>query len=139
MTNIFNELSWTFPKTTFIFKSILPTDFLWINTAIRHFNYNMFNYSIDRKDFNFFDTYFVDNDVDLIATSGRKANGIHISQPVGQYLSAQIIKHVTHLHNHYMSTNEVWPIRPIFRNFLRNGGFQGNITNQFAPGTPRVC
>ena len=122
MTLIFNELSWSFPKTTFIFKAILPTDFPWVNRAIQNFNYSMFNYSIERNDFNFFDSYFVNNNVNLIADTGPKANGIHISKPVGQYLSAQIIKHITHLHNHYMSTNEVWPIRPIFRNCLHNGG-----------------
>ena len=30
----------------------------------------------------FFDMYFVNNNVDLIADTDRKANGIHISQAV---------------------------------------------------------
>ena len=85
----------------------------------------MFRYSVYINNFNIFDTYFVYRDVNLIANVGRKANGIHISRAVGQYLSSQIITHITHLHSQYANTREVWPLRPMFRHFInveRYGG-----------------
>ena len=125
MRKTINDLCAAFPNTVFIYKALLPTNIPWLNTAITEFNLNMFQESIDSSNYNFFDCYFVNKNPKLLATNGHGANGIHISRPVGEYLSSQIICHITHLHHQYSETAEVWPIRPYFRdllNYKRSGG-----------------
>ena len=117
MKTFVRDICNSFPDTVFVFRSLLPTNIHWVNAAVTRFNYNMFLESIDLYNFNYFDTYFVNQNPNLLDRSDR--NGIHISRPIIHHLSSQIITHITHCINHYSDTREVWPIRPAFREVLR--------------------
>ena len=115
MKTFIRDICNSFPDTIFVYRSLLPTNIHWVNVAVTRFNYNMFLESIDLINFNYFDTYLVNRNPNLLNRSG---NGIHISRPIIHYLSSQIITHITHCINHYSGTREVWPLRPAFREVL---------------------
>ena len=78
-----------FPRTKFIFNSLLHTDFKWLNVEIEKFNFDVFNYTLIQEGSNvwFFDSHHIADSMyrrgsQILETGSRWANGVHITYPV---------------------------------------------------------
>ena len=116
MKTFIRDVCKSFPSTNFIYRSLLPTNESWLNIAVNKFNFNMFYDSINVMNFNYFDTYFVNTNPNLLSRSG---NGIHITHDMIQCISLRLITHINHCISQYSDTTDIWPLRPVFRDILR--------------------
>ena len=112
-----------FPRTKFIFNSVLLTDFSWPNSEIDKFNNDVFNYTLQR-DSNvwFFDSHHIAESmykegVHVIETKSRRANGVHITYAVSDEIRSVIAKCINAWSANRSCSSE-WPIRPEFRSCM---------------------
>ena len=112
-----------FPRTKFIFNSVLLTDFSWLNSEIDKFNNDVFNYTLQR-DSNvwFFDSHHIAESmykegVHVIETKSRRANGVHITYAVSDEIRSVIAKCINAWSANRSCSSE-WPIRPEFRSCM---------------------
>ena len=122
--NIFGAYRKKFPRTKFIFNSVLLTDFKWLNSEINKFNNDVFNYTLQSQDCNvwFFDSHHIADcmykqGVEVLETNSRRANGVHIAYVVTDEIRRVIVKCIDSWSANRPCASE-WPIRPEFRSLL---------------------
>ena len=62
-----------FPRTKFIFNSLLHTDFKWLNVEIEKFNFDVFNYTLQEgSNVWFFDSHHIADSMTQCTSVGHK-------------------------------------------------------------------
>ena len=114
-----------FPKTKFIFNSVLLTNIKWLNMEIKEFNNLIFNFSLaDSSNMWFFDSHHIATTLSsqgyqIIETGSRRANGVHITYDVTREIRGVISRCLKEWCGvNFRVLKEVWPLRPDFRHRL---------------------
>ena len=116
---------WTskYPKTVFLFNSILHTDrrYGWLNDRVDIVNRAMFDLSVELYHQNF---WFLDTHASLVGKGTQfpilspSGNGIHLSYRACVYISRVICDSVTALSDNSPATPRLWPLRPEYRRLI---------------------
>ena len=106
----YEECSKHFPRTKFIFSSLLQTSSDWINAATDDYNTYVFELSLRYPNILFFDNYLLVNRNILL----KEGNGIQINDKAVKFVSKLLITSVTNLSRCYNDPREPWPLRPSF-------------------------
>ena len=114
-----------YPRTKFIFNSLLLTEFKWLNIEINKLNQEIFNFSTHSgTNVWFFDSHFIADSMfqhgfQIIESHSRRANGVHITYPV----TNEIRRVLSHCINEWClnrPSRDIWPLRYEFRRQLAN-------------------
>ena len=111
-----------YPKTTFIFNSILLTNRPWLNAEVNKFNNCVFDLTL-RANTNiwFYDSHHIAQTlgmrgVQVLETKSRRANGVHLTYPVTNEIRANISYCLNVLcADSAYNLREIWPLRREFR------------------------
>ena len=110
-----------YPKTVFIYNSMILTDRPWLNKRLEIVNRAMFDLSIELYDLNY---WFLDTHAAFMKVRGQfpiispKGNGIHISHKACQYISHIIVDAITAYFKNCPTTPRIWPLRSEFRRLV---------------------
>ena len=110
-----------YPKTVFIFNSLLHTNRSWLNYRVDLLNRIMFDLSAELYELNF---WFLDTHAALVDVNGRfpiiapRGNGIHISYAACQYLSRTVVNSIEAYDANSSTILRVWPLRTGFRRLI---------------------
>ena len=110
-----------YPKTVFIFNSLLHTNREWLNCRVDVLNRIMFDLSVKLYELNF---WFMDTHAALIDVSGRfpilapRGNGVHISYAACQYLSRTVVNAIKAYDTNSSSITWLWPLRTGYRRLI---------------------
>ena len=111
-----------YPKTVFIFNSVLHTDIgPWLNHRVDVLNRTMFDLSVELYESNF---WFLDTHAALVDVADRfpiispGGNGIHISHKACQYLSRIVADAIEAYDMNSSTISRVWPLRIGFRRLI---------------------
>ena len=120
--DLMNIYSTRYPRTRFIFNSLLSTDFEWLNVEISHVNREIFMFSLGiNSNVWFFDSHHVAvslsrRGVQVLEKGTRRANGVHLTYRTSDEIRHVIKNCVTDCCNgNFDSLRSIWPLRPEFR------------------------
>lgn len=110
-----------YPKTVFVFNSLLRTRFAWLNKEVDLFNRCMFDFSLENHNFWFFDSHHIcsvifNNGFEILDSSG---NGIHITQLPKSEIANCLVTGVQKLSMRSEKVRKHWPLRREFVSLLR--------------------
>ena len=120
--DLVNSYQKRFPQTTFIFNSLLTTDFGWLNSEILFLNDSVFKLSLSvNSNIWFFDSHQIAlyksrRGVQVLEKGTRRANGIHITYSISddiRHAIARCINACSKEQTHMI--RNLWPLRPEFR------------------------
>lgn len=117
----FKYLFARYPKTVFVFNSLLRTRFAWLNKEVDLFNRCMFDFSLENHNFWFFDSHHIcsvifNNGFEILDSSG---NGIHITQLPKSEIANCLVTGVQKLSMRSEKVRKHWPLRREFVSLLR--------------------
>ena len=120
MRGLFETFCVKYPKTTFIFNSILRTKFDWLNVEVDDFNKEIFEMSLSPRCENlwYFDSHHIltqiNNRVRVFLPNG---NGIHITFAAKKHVSWSLVQCIKLLAKSRPVSGQ-WPLRPCFLRYL---------------------
>ena len=124
-TELMTKYAKKFPNTTFIFNSVLLTDFTWLNREIDALNIDIFKASLlDDANFWYFDSHHIAKEssrkgMRVIERGSRRANGVHITYDVTNAIQTDIRHCLEFLCcGSEADATKSWPLRDQFRNLL---------------------
>lgn len=114
----FDEYARLFPATTFVFNSILSTNFDWLNRDIAYVNDRVFRLSVRLDNLWFLDTHQVFNEVNFDPID--RAHGIHLTLTAKRYITPIMRTCILDLLTESPVTSVHWPLRPEFVHVSRS-------------------
>ena len=127
LSQYFKNLLKKYPKTQFIFNSVLLTNRSWLNKDIEKLNNELFHFSLNPKsNLWFYDSHHIAHTLgkrgfQVLETNSRRANGVHLTYRVTDEIRANIIYCLSVLCVDKIGdlrTN--WPLRHEFRMIANN-------------------
>ena len=124
------EYQFKYPKTQFIFNSVLLTKYDWLNHEVSILNNEIFHFTC-RPNSNvwFFDAHHVARVMSvkgehILETNSRRANGIHLTYRATNEIRRVIISCFEELCiNRSVNIKKLWPLRPDYRRIAENQKF----------------
>ena len=116
-----------YPKTVFIFNSLLSTKFGWLNSEILSLNTNVFNLSIQpNSNVWFFDSHHIAltqsrHGMQVLERGTRRDNGVHLTYRMSdeiRHVIAKCINVCCRENQHVL--HSIWPLRPEYRHIANN-------------------
>ena len=113
-----------FPKTTFVFNSLLLTRYSWINKEVAVYNDMLFELcaEYDYHNVYFFDSWLIAKNIWLsgkyVLNPHPRANGVHINDDAKSVLQERIRVSLTDLALNCSNMSKFWPLRSRFRSVI---------------------
>eukprot|EP00116_Pleurobrachia_bachei_P003159 sb/3463421/ len=106
--DFYQECLITCPHTKFIFVSLLPTGFEWLNNTAEDYNSYIFELSLRFPNLLFYDNYR------LAGKDILQEDGIHVTDYTVKFIARALVRAVTNLSQCYNDPAHPWPLRPTF-------------------------
>jgi len=106
-----------YPRTTFVFNSLLETRFSFVNRQVNVFNDMMFEYSLGKPNVLFFDSHHIATSLWMSGAGvlDVHGNGVNVTNPTKEVIASAMTRGLTKLASGERNLLACWPLRVHFR------------------------